>query len=56
LSAETAQQKYFELAGAAAVDILRNVNATVSNGKGQYINTTMVFLEKEGVNNKLKEK
>jgi len=58
LSAEIVQQKleYCELAGAAAVDILRNVNAAVSIGRGQYINAIMVFLEKQGVNNKPKRK
>jgi len=59
VSVEAAQQKDSDLAGAAAVDILRIANAAVDNGRGptreQYTKATIVFLEKEGVIIKLKE-
>jgi len=60
VSAEAAQQKYCEMVGSAAVDLLRQTNATLNNGRGptrvEYINTVITFLEKEGQNNKLQEK
>jgi len=59
VSAEAAQQKYCELAGLAAVDLLRQTNATLNNERGltraEYINATITFLEKEGQNKKLQE-
>jgi len=60
VTAEAAQQKYCGLAGSAAVNLLRQTNATLNNGRGptrvQYINAAITFLEKEGQNNKLQEK
>ena len=60
VSAEAAQQKYCELAGSAAVDLLRQTNATLNNGRGptrvEYINACINFLEKEGQINQLHEK
>jgi len=60
VSAEAAQTKYCELAGSAAVDLLRQTNATLNNGRGptrvEYINAAITFLEKEGQNNQLQGK
>jgi len=60
VSAETAQQNNCELAGSAAVDLPKQTNATLNNGRGptrvEYINAAITFLEKEGQNNKLQEK
>ena len=60
VSAEAAQQKYCELAGSAAVDLLRQTHATLNNGReptrAHYINATITFLGKEGQNKKLQEK
>jgi len=60
VSAGAAQQKYCELVGSAAVDLLRQTIATLNNERGptrvEYINAAITFLEKEGQNNKLQEK